>query len=119
MTHDFAKKPKATKRKKTAAKKQIPGWVWLFIGIVAGIFVSFLGYLANITPEPAREKMAEKLNIIKEDVKKTTATKFDFYTLLPEREVIVPIEQEEVDNRAQRDRSAAAAMPTGSEPNSS
>jgi cell division protein FtsN len=114
MTHDFAKKPKATKRKKTAAKKQIPGWVWLFIGIVAGIFVSFLGYLANITPEPAREKMAEKLNIIKEDVKKTTATKFDFYTLLPEREVIVPIEQEEVDNRAQPQQATIYILQAGS-----
>ncbi|MEH6910516.1 MAG: SPOR domain-containing protein [Oceanicoccus sp.] len=98
MTHDFAKKPKATKRKKKVVKKQTPGWVWLFIGIVAGVFVSFLGYLANITPEPAPEKIAQKVDEIREDVKKTVATKFDFYTLLPEREVIVPVEHEDVDS---------------------
>ncbi len=102
MTHDFAKKPKATKRKKKVEKKQIPGWVWLFIGIVAGVFVSFLGYLAIITPEAAPKEMAKKVDEIREDVKKTVATKFDFYTLLPEREVIVPIEHEDVDSTPQQ-----------------
>lgn len=106
MTHDFAKKPKATQRKKKVEKKQTPGWVWLFVGIVAGVFVSFLGYLANITPESAPEltleRTVEKVDEIRQDVKKTVATKFDFYTLLPEREVIVPVEHEDVDNQPQQ-----------------
>lgn len=93
MTHDFANKPKATKKKKktTARKTQIPGWVWLFTGIVTGVFISFLGYLADLTPDRAP---ATKAEIVEADdsskPNNSTRTKFDFYTLLPEREVIVP-----------------------------
>ena len=94
MTHDFAKKPKATPRKKKARKSQVPGWVWLFTGIVAGVFISFLAYLADITPEAEPQKAAAKADKTKAGPKQTVATKFDFYTLLPEREVIVPVERE-------------------------
>ena len=99
MTHDFAKKPKPAKSKKKAQKTPIPSWVWLLIGVVAGVFLSFLGYLTLITPEPASATIAAKVDEIKEDVKNDVATKFDFYTLLPEREVIVPIDHEEADTQ--------------------
>lgn len=95
MTHDFAKKPKAAKKKKSReTKSQVPGWVWLFTGIVTGVFISFLGYLADITPEQAPAEISSVVEKAAEEVK-ATATRFDFYTLLPEREVIVPVEQEE------------------------
>jgi cell division protein FtsN len=101
MTHDFAKKPKAAApKKKTAPKSQVPAWVWLLTGIVAGVFISFLGYLADITPEPKAAETTEKVvakkpeAAAKADSTKST-TRFDFYTLLPEREVIVPTEKEE------------------------
>jgi cell division protein FtsN len=101
MTHDFAKKPKAaTKKKKPQRKSQVPGWVWLFTGIVAGVFISFLGYLAGLAPEAAPEKatpisVSNKNPSSKNPSSKTNVTKFDFYTLLPEREVIVPVEQDD------------------------
>lgn len=99
MTHDFAKKPKPAKSKKKVQKTPIPSWVWLLIGVVAGVFLSFLGYLTLITPEPASATIAAKVDEIKEDVKNDVATKFDFYTLLPEREVIVPIDHEEAETQ--------------------
>ncbi|ARN74395.1 SPOR domain-containing protein [Oceanicoccus sagamiensis] len=101
MTHDFAKKPKATKKKKprkTKSKSQVPGWVWLFTGIVTGLFISFLAYLADITPEEAPAELSNTVEKAADDVK-TIATQFDFYTLLPEREVIVEVEQEETGNQ--------------------
>ncbi|MCP3907855.1 MAG: SPOR domain-containing protein [Oceanicoccus sp.] len=95
MTHDFAKKPKATKKKKSRkTKSQVPGWVWLFTGIVTGLFISFLAYLADITPEDAPEEISNTVEKAADDVK-TIATQFDFYTLLPEREVIVEVERED------------------------
>lgn len=95
MTHDFAKKPKATKKKKTTKKSHVPGWVWLLTGIVAGVFISFLGYLADIAPEPAPAEIKASVEKVKTAVaEKASATKFDFYTLLPEREVIVPTERD-------------------------
>lgn len=100
MTHDFAKQPKAAKKKKTRkAKSQVPGWVWLFTGIVTGLFINFLGYLADITPEDAPTEISNAVEKAAEEVK-TTATKFDFYTLLPEREVIVPVDQQEEDGKS-------------------
>ena len=101
MTHDFAKKPKATPKKKAKKapprKSQVPGWVWLFTGIVTGVFICFLAYLADITPEPApAEITASKPAEAKVDSTKST-TRFDFYTLLPEREIIVPVEKTETE----------------------
>lgn len=110
MTHDFAKKPKTdakkpkkTKRQNTRAKNnsknQVPGWVWLFTGIVAGIFLCFLAFLADITPEkkPASHQPVIEKNSAEQQPENTT--RFDFYTLLPEREVIVPEQQTNSDNR--------------------
>lgn len=105
MTHDFAKKNKADRRKnerrKKASPKQssaIPGWVWLLTGIVAGVFISFLIFLADIAPEPAPNNNAGKkaaTQKTKPKAEEETGTRFDFYTLLPEREVIVPTQREE------------------------
>lgn len=102
MTHDYAKKnktgkkkPKANKTKpKPAPQNRVPGWAWLLTGIVIGVFISFLGFLADI---PAQSKPADSTALIdKPDIKPQDdkpTTRFDFYTLLPEREVIVPDEQ--------------------------
>ena len=101
MTHDYAKKPKPTKKRKksTTSKKkpsQVPGWVWLFTGIVTGLFIAFLVYLADITPQIQPEQTEQASSKAESEAdEETSETKFDFYTLLPEREVIVPIEPEE------------------------
>ena len=98
MTHDFAKKPKASPRKKKTRKSQVPGWVWLFTGIVTGVFISFLAYLADITPASEPPQKAAKTAKAKPKPEHSSTTKFDFYTLLPEREVIVPVERDDVDS---------------------
>ena len=95
MTHDFAKKPKPPAKKKKTQKSQVPGWVWLFTGIVTGVFICFLAYLADITPEAKPEPAKKATAKHSKKTETTTATKFDFYTLLPEREVIVPDEPKE------------------------
>jgi cell division protein FtsN len=119
MTHDFAKKPKATSKKKKKIKKSIvPGWVWLLTGIVTGVFISFLGYLADIKPNiettantasNSSSKSEEKS--IKPD-SKTRTTHFDFYTLLPEREMIVPTQRE--DTAAVKEQAMSYILQAGS-----
>jgi cell division protein FtsN len=134
-----AKKKKASGASK-AKSPQVPGWAWLVVGLVVGVFVSFLVGLAKRpadsnapvalknsdkasktapfetgkTSGKNAEKNTDKAVVVEKGIEKgadkttekggdkTTqdeakpATRFDFYTLLPEREVIVPNEREAI-----------------------
>lgn len=69
------------------AKSQLPAWVWLFTGVVTGLFLAFLYYLAGIKPTTKQMRDVEmKQPAITSDGK--GAPKFDFYTLLPDKEVV-------------------------------
>lgn len=100
MTHDFAKKSKSNGKskkrntsRKPANKSQVPGWVWLFTGIVTGLFIAFLAHLADITPQ-SKEQAEQTVAKPKAQKQEKPTTSFEFYTLLPEREVIVPVDDE-------------------------
>lgn len=105
MTHDFAKKQKKVSKKSNAkpakTKTQVPGWVWLLTGIATGVFISFLSYLSDVSPSSdTHEKTAKETKNKKTD--HSTNTRFEFYTLLPEREVIVPVEEQQTDDKPQQ-----------------
>jgi len=71
------------------AQSNIPAWVWLFTGVVTGLFLAFLYYLAGIKPSAQQMKQVEmKKPAITSSGKGTP--KFDFYTLLPDKEVVQP-----------------------------
>lgn len=76
------------------AKSQstLPAWVWLFTGVVTGLFLAFLYYLAGIKPTDKQMKEIEVQAPALPSGKSTP--KFDFYTLLPDREVVAPSEPE-------------------------
>ncbi len=105
MSHDFANKPKpkGKTRKSTSRKSKVPGWVWLLTGIVTGLFIQFLVNLTQVDPAAAPKPKAD--NKPTADQKVESTTQFDFYTLLPEREVLVPVDKEE-----QRPQEAAAKL---------
>ncbi len=79
-------------RKQAASRPRIPGWLWMVSGLVIGLFVAFLFQLEPgretvkrdaapprpVQPAPRQAKPAEQ------------QPRYDFYTLLPESEVIVP-----------------------------
>jgi cell division protein FtsN len=115
--------------------REIPGWVWFVAGIAITSFVVFIVKLSH-APQPAvansaadkvTEKTAKALPATKEASKEIakkdelptvpadakTVTKFDFYTLLPEREVIVPNEREAIKTtdkqKTAQDQTAAAS----------
>lgn len=75
-------KKKAT-RKKSAPKKNIrplPGWVWMLTGLAIGLSATFLPGLFQAKPK----------NAIEQDQDASVSNRsFDFYTLLPELEVVV------------------------------
>lgn len=93
------KKPapkRGASRYQAPAKKPVPGWVWLACGLVIGGFIMFL---MNLEPGGGEIKRTTDTPKPKEQPKRSTSAndqpakpKYDFYTLLPESEVILPPE---------------------------
>jgi cell division protein FtsN len=106
MSRDYAKTPKPRH------PHSLPGWVWMLGGLVIGLFVALLVYIDQNTTASHTTSVSESLNDLvgkfKQDtreVRKTTqdaptppATetetrsrpRFDFYTILPELEIVIP-----------------------------
>jgi cell division protein FtsN len=94
------KKPAAKRgasRYKAPAKKPVPGWFWLVCGLVIGGFMVFLFSLEpgrdeikRSKVEQARASQAAKSPANKPASNEPAKPKYDFYTLLPESEVILP-----------------------------
>ena len=106
MAKKKAPPKRGASRYQPPAKKPVPGWVWLVAGLVIGAFVVFLMKLEPGRDEVKREKPEQASRSApgsgsgsgsgsgkstppspsQEPVK----PKYDFYTLLPESEVIIP-----------------------------
>lgn len=97
MTHDFARQRAA--RTARADKPASPPWLWFLSGTVFGTLTSFLVYLATLAPAPGQEapRLAEAPAAAAEAPPEAAAAaaeparrpQFDFYTILPESEVII------------------------------
>jgi cell division protein FtsN len=96
------KKPapkRGASRYQAPAKTPIPGWVWMAIGLTVGAFVVFLMKLEPGSGDDIKRVKAEAKAAKIAEANKTPPSptapvkpKYDFYTLLPESEVIVPNE---------------------------
>lgn len=115
MTHDYkhAAHPKA-------GPTPIPLWVWIFAIVMVSAFAGLLFYLeqyekgnigtdhkANIKKllSPHSESAAKSAKAKSADKKKDDNTSFDFYSLLPSMEVVIPdkevkVRDEEVPKQA-------------------
>ena len=101
----------AGRRRRPAPKRGLPGWVWLLVGLFIGLSVALAVYLegggrkgpsqapaapprpAPVAPEPRKEPQKEARDVRKrpeEPVPPPPKPRFDFYTLLPEQEVVIP-----------------------------
>jgi cell division septation protein DedD len=98
--------------------RPLPGWVWLLTGLTIGLAVALMVYLnqpnvASIGPQTAiNDPPTACAKGVGEQANKT-ATKerrhFDFYTLLPELEVVVPENQSRPSSTASAASSTSAA----------
>ncbi|MFK7794958.1 MAG: SPOR domain-containing protein [Gammaproteobacteria bacterium] len=76
-----------TTRKKTRSTKTkpLPGWIWLATGLIIGLSATFLPSLN----EQHNANQAAQTESEKSSVAPVSKRTFDFYTILPELEVVV------------------------------
>jgi cell division protein FtsN len=78
------------KKRSTKSSSIIPAWIWLTLGILIGLGI------AMFTGSNNRYKAQEQAAISSEPAitqEPKTKQKFDFYTLLPELEIVIPHEE--------------------------
>ena len=103
-----------TTRKKTARKagqkRPVPGWIILLSGVLSGLLLALFIYIKGWVPEPIQNTQqpvpgqAEEVVKPVEDVSKDLSKQkpdYDFYSVLPEMEVVIP--KEELEQHAARD----------------
>ena len=98
MARDYAKRT-TTRRPK---KQPLPGWLWMLGGLLVGLFIAFLVYLQQQGGEPFKGLSLPKMKPATTDTrsvkkpptpkapKKDDGINFDFYSILPEQEVVIP-----------------------------
>ncbi len=70
---------------KKDTRKGLPGWVWAFVGLTAGLLVATSLYLRKPLPQSGRALPEEGVEMEPEG-----DSRFDFYEMLPNYEVKVP-----------------------------
>lgn len=83
-------------------KASLPGWVWMVSGLAIGLFVALLVYLDGRPQRAERPSARPSISVSSPQQGESNATqqqdredtpappRFDFYTLLPELEVVIP-----------------------------
>jgi len=126
MARDYKSRAHATRPKK---KQQKPGWVWFVAGLLTGVFISGLVWL-KLTPSGpqlprqatvSKPKVKKSAGVEKQKKKSQQGTpkpRFDFYTILPEMEVVVPDPVDETDAKSvavAKTQEPSNKRPTGTE----
>ncbi len=107
--------PKNRPTNRRPAKRGAPAWLWMTTGVMAGLFVAMLIYLHrhSAPPEmtaqpPPEETSAPRPNTPPADAE-SGEPRYDFYTLLPKREV--EISSEDLEPARERESKSLADGP--------
>ncbi len=127
MARDYKHRAQPKRKTKKNHKSSVSWWKWLLIFLVVGIFVWFLFFLSDTTPADNKQliRQALKKSLPKEpqikrvqkNTEKNTKPKFEFYTILPETEVVVPeyeIKTRKREERVGKARTAQYVLQAGS-----
>lgn len=99
MARDYQHRanPKSRRKKKTAA----PVWIWLLVISLVALFIAFLIFMrpqsgsterpiSPVTPTQSKNEVRDVKKAAPVEIPAKTKPRFEFYTKLPEIEVIVP-----------------------------
>jgi len=103
MPRDYANSPKPKH------PHSLPGWIWMLGGLFVGLFVSLLFYIMSNSSVSPNKSISDSVHHLIDKFKDTREVrtskekappppedgkkdkpKFDFYTILPELEVVIP-----------------------------
>ena len=115
MARDYKSRANPPRRR----KQGVPGWVWFLVGLLVGLFFSGLAWLKLLPAEgdapgaPVADTAARPAERDPEPASDARPPKprFDFYTILPEMEVMVP--EPEVTSRARATHERVREKPQG------
>ena len=99
------------KRSSTQSSNILPAWIWLTLGILIGLGIAMLTRINDRYMDQTRTNTTAKNSQQIQNAKQSKKRKFDFYTLLPELEVIIP--QEEMQPPQQKSTNNKSSMYTG------
>lgn len=94
-----------SKPQKSKGENRLPGWLWLFTGLAAGLFIAFLVNLGEVQSTndvlPQNQVVSTHQDSSNSSDDKDAAQvatkdlpKFDFYAVLPQKEVVLPNEDD-------------------------
>lgn len=93
-----------SKPRKSKGENRLPGWLWLFTGLAAGLFIAFLINLGEVQSTSAMQPQNQVVSTHQDSnasadkgaaqVAKKDLPKFDFYAVLPQKEVVLPNEDD-------------------------
>jgi cell division protein FtsN len=88
------------KQRRRARKQPTPGWIWFLSGLTLGLAVALFIHLRHATTAPPAEpvatravKPASQQAEESAELEQPAESGFDFYTMLPGLEVVVPEEE--------------------------
>ena len=102
------RRAQATRKKTAAGGWRPPGWIWLLVGIGLGAYGTVMLFLESGAPLPDIEIPGVSLRSPEPEPRPEPPTlpprtepKFDFYSILPKQEVVIPQEElQSTDDRA-------------------
>ncbi len=102
------KKKRSTGRKKT---EPLPGLVWMLFGLAIGLSVAFAVYVRDRRPPQQTKPVAtaELARVEEEPPTEEQGSRFSFYDILPNFEVVIP----ELEQDVQYDSTTAAVKESG------
>jgi cell division protein FtsN len=89
---------KKTSRRKAGSARPMPGWLILLSGILVGLLLAIAAYVAGWVPRPPGHSAPGKSPPVSErpviedhsdELQARRKKKYDFYTVLPEMEVVI------------------------------
>jgi len=79
------------KTRKSTRTKPLPGWIWLVTGLIIGLSATFLPSIN----EKSNTHQTANIEAEKTPVAPVSKRTFDFYTILPELEVVVTNDEQQ------------------------